>query len=38
MIGAVSGQGFATLIALSVLTNVVVLLRLVYTHRVLKGM
>jgi phosphatidylglycerophosphate synthase len=37
MIGAVSGQGFATLIALSVLTNVVVLLRLVYTHRVLKG-
>jgi hypothetical protein len=37
MIGAVAGQGFATLIALAALTNIVVLLRLVYAHRVLKG-
>jgi phosphatidylglycerophosphate synthase len=38
MIGAVAGQGFATLIALAALTNIVVLLRLVYAHRVLKGL
>jgi hypothetical protein len=38
MIGTVAGQGFATLIALAALTNVVVLLRLVYAHRILKGM
>ncbi len=38
MIGALAGEGFATLIVLAALTNVVVLLRLVYTHRVLKGM
>ena len=37
MVGALAGQGFATLIALACLTNVVVLLRLLYAWRVLKG-
>jgi phosphatidylglycerophosphate synthase len=38
MIGALAEQGFATLIALAALTNVVVLLRLIYARQVLKGM
>ncbi len=37
MIGALAGEGFATLIVLASLTNVVGLLRLIYAHRVLKG-
>jgi hypothetical protein len=37
MIGAGAGQGFATLIALAFLTNVVVLLRLILARHVLKG-
>ena len=37
MVGALTGQGFATLIALASLTNFVVLLRLLYARRVLKG-
>ena len=38
LIGAVAGQGFATLLLLASLTNVVVLLRLMDARRVLKGM
>lgn len=38
MIGAGAGQGFATLIALAALTNVVVLRRLVLARHVLKGL
>ena len=37
MVGALAGQGFATLIVLACLTNAVVLLRLLYARRVLKG-
>ena len=36
MVGALTGQGFATLIVLASLTNTVVLLRLLYMRRVLK--
>jgi phosphatidylglycerophosphate synthase len=36
MIGALVGQGFATLIVLAVLSNSVVLLRLMHARRVLK--
>ena len=37
MIGALTGQGFATLIVLALLTNIVVLLRVLYMRQVLKA-
>ncbi len=37
MVGALAGQGYATLLALAVLTNFVVLLRLLRARRVLQG-
>ena len=37
MIGAVSGHGLATLIVLASMTNVVVLIRVVYARRLLMG-
>ena len=37
MVGSLTGHGFATLIALACLTNVVVLVRLLYAWRLLKG-
>ena len=36
-IGALTGQGFATLIVLALLTNIVVLLRVLYMRQVLKA-
>ncbi len=36
-IGALTGQGFATLIILALLTNIVVLLRVLYMRHVLKA-
>ena len=37
MVGALAGLGFATLVALAVLTNLVVLTRLIYARRALSG-
>ena len=37
MIGAISGQGLATLIVLASMTNVVVLIRVIYARRLLMG-
>ena len=37
MVGALAGQGLVTLMVLAYLTNSIVLLRLVYARRVLKG-
>ena len=37
LVGALAGQGFVTLLVLAYLTNMVVLLRLLYARRVLKG-
>ena len=37
MAGALTGQGFATLIVLASLTNIVVLVRVLYMRKVLKG-
>ena len=37
MIGALAGQGFITLLVLAYMTNMVVLIRLVYARRALKG-
>ena len=37
MIGALTGQGFITLLVLAYMTNMVVLIRLVYARRALKG-
>ena len=37
MVGALTGQGFGTLVALASLTNGVALLRLLYARRVLQG-
>ena len=37
MVGALAGQGFVTLLVLAYLTNMIVLLRLIYARSILKG-